>query len=68
MVSYPFVYQLVLFALLWLFIMLHLTRPTPGVRTPVTPAEPKLLKPKRHRSNEQLPGNLSRKGFVPIRG
>ena len=27
MVAHPFVYQLVLFALLWLFIMLHLTRP-----------------------------------------
>jgi IS1 family transposase len=55
MVSHPFVYQLVLFALIWLFIMLHLTRPTPGVSTPVTPAEPKLLKPKRHRSNEPKP-------------
>lgn len=55
MVSHPFVYQLVLFALIWLFIMFHLTRPTPGVSTPVTPAEPKLLKPKRPRSNEPKP-------------
>ena len=55
MVSHPFVYQIVLFALIWLFIMLHLTRPTPGMRTPVTPAEPKLLKPKRHRSHEPKP-------------
>src|SRR5215470_10265059 len=55
MVSHPFVYQLVLFALIWLFIMLHLTRPTPGVSTPVTPAEPNLLKPKRHRSSEPKP-------------
>ena len=38
MVSHHFVYQLVLFALIWLFIMLHLTRPKPAVTAPATPA------------------------------
>jgi IS1 family transposase len=55
MVSYHFVYQLVLCALLWLFIILHLTRPKPGVSAPVTPAEPEPLTPKRHRSSEPKP-------------
>src|SRR4030095_164207 len=55
MVSHHVCYQLVLFALIWLFIILHFIWPKPGVSTPVTPAEPKLLKPKRHRSNEPKP-------------
>ena len=55
MVSHHFVYQLVLFALLWLFLMLHLTRPKPGVSAPVTPAEPEPLTPKGHRSHEPKP-------------
>lgn len=55
MVSYHFVYQLVLFALIWLVILLHLTRSKPAVSAPVTPAEPELLKAKRCRSNEPKP-------------
>jgi hypothetical protein len=55
MLSHHVFYQLVLFALIWLFIILHLTRPKPGVSAPVTPAEPEPLKPKRHRSNEPKP-------------
>ena len=52
MVSHHFVYQLVLFALVWLFILLHLTWAKPGVSAPVTPAEPEPFKPNRHRSSE----------------
>jgi IS1 family transposase len=51
MVSHPCVYPLVLFALIWLFIMFHLTRPKLGVSAPVTPAEPESLPPKGHRSH-----------------
>jgi hypothetical protein len=43
---------LVLFALLWLFVLLHLTWPTPGVTAPAAPAAPAPITPKRHRSNE----------------
>jgi hypothetical protein len=50
MVSQHVFYQLILFALIWLFIILHLVWPKPAVSAPVTPAEP--LKPKRHRSSE----------------
>jgi hypothetical protein len=52
MVSQHFVDQLVLFALIWLFIMLHLIRPKPGVSALATSVEPEPLKPKRHRSSE----------------
>jgi hypothetical protein len=56
MVSHHFVYQLVLFALIWLFIILHLNRPKCPVLAPATPtAEPEPLKPKRHRSNVPQP-------------
>ena len=55
MVSHYFVYQLVLFAFIWLFIILHLTRPRPSVSAPVTPAEPEPIKAKRPRSNEAKP-------------
>src|SRR5712691_1987438 len=56
MVSHHFVSQLVLFALIWLFIILHLTRPKCPVLAPATPtAEPEPLKPKRHRSNVPQP-------------
>jgi transposase-like protein len=55
MVSHHFVYQLILFALIWLCIMFHLTRPKPGVSAPVTPAEPEPLTPKGHRSHEPKP-------------
>jgi hypothetical protein len=55
MVSHHFVYQLVLFALIWLFVVLHLTQPTRPVPAPATPTEPEPLKPQRHRSNEPTP-------------
>jgi IS1 family transposase len=55
MVSHHFVSQLVLFALIWLFILLHLNRPKCPVLVPATPTEPKPLKPKRHRSNMPQP-------------
>jgi len=46
MVSHHFVYQLVLFALIWLFIIVHLNRPKCPVLAPATPtAEPEPLKP-----------------------
>jgi hypothetical protein len=52
MVSPLFFYQLVLFALIWLFVILHLTWPKAGVTTPAAPPEPAPITPKRHRSNE----------------
>ena len=55
MVSHHFVCQLVLFAFIWLFIILHLTRLRPSVSAPVTPAEPEPIKAKRPRSNEPKP-------------
>src|SRR5215475_1063838 len=55
MVSPHYVSQLVLFALIWLFILFHLTRPKPGVSASVTPAEPEPLPPKGHRSPEPKP-------------
>lgn len=60
MVSHHIVYQLVLFALIWLLIILilHLIRPRTGVSPPVTPAEPEPFKPKRPRSNEPKPSVL----------
>ena len=52
MVSHHFVYQLVLFALIWLVVILHLTRPKRPVTAPATPTEePEPLKPKRHRAS-----------------
>lgn len=55
MVSHHFVYQLVLVALIWFFVVLHLTRPRLGVSAPVTPVEPDSLKPKRPQSSEPKP-------------
>jgi hypothetical protein len=55
MVSQHFVSQLVLFALIWLFVILHLTQPKRPVTAPATPTEPEPLKPKRPRSNEPTP-------------
>jgi IS1 family transposase len=51
MVSHLFYYQLALLAIVWLFIMLHLTWPKPGVTAPAAPAEPEPLTPKRPRSH-----------------
>ena len=52
MVSHLFYYQLALLAIVWLFIMLHLTWPKPGVTAPAAPAEPDPIKPQRPRSHE----------------
>ena len=52
--SHLFFSQLVLFALIWLFI-LHLPWPQRAVTVPAAPAQPEPLKPKRHRSNEPKP-------------
>jgi hypothetical protein len=52
MVSHLFFYQLVLFALLWLFVILHLTWPKRSVTTPAAPAALQPLTPHCHRSNE----------------
>ena len=41
MVSPLVYYQLALLALLWLFVMLHLTGSKPGRTTPPVPAQPK---------------------------
>jgi hypothetical protein len=50
MVSHLFYYQLALFALVWLFIMLHVMWSKPGLPTPPVPAQPK-----RSRSHEPKP-------------
>jgi len=56
MVSHHIFYQLILFALLWLVVILHLTRPKRPVTAPATPTEePEPLKPKRHLSNAPQP-------------
>jgi IS1 family transposase len=47
--------QLVLFALIWFFIILHLPWPQRTVPVPAAPAQPEPLKPKRHRSTEPQP-------------
>jgi IS1 family transposase len=55
MVSHLFFYQLILFALIWLFVMVRFTWPQPGVMVPAAPALPAPLTPTRHRSNEPRP-------------
>jgi len=50
MVSHLLYYQLALLALIWLFIMLHLSWPRPSEPPPPVPATP--IKPKRKRSPE----------------
>jgi IS1 family transposase len=50
MVSHLFYYQLALFAIIWLFVMLHVTWSEPGLTTPAVPAQPK-----RKRSTEPNP-------------
>lgn len=50
MVSHHFFYQLALLAIIWLFVMLHLSWPRRSVTPPFVPATP--IKPKRNRSNE----------------
>ena len=55
MVSHHFVSQLILLALLWLFVILHLSWPKRAVTAPAVPTEPEPLQPKRSRSNEPKP-------------
>jgi IS1 family transposase len=55
MVSHHFFYQLVLLALIWLFIILHFMQPKRPVTAPEAPAHPEPMKPKRHRSKEPKP-------------
>jgi len=55
MVSHHVFSQLVLCALIWLFIILYLTRPKHPVTAPDVSADPESLTPKRHRSNEPKP-------------
>ena len=55
MVSQHVFSQLVLLALLWLFVILHLSWPKRPVTTPAVPALPEPLTPKRPRSNEPKP-------------
>jgi IS1 family transposase len=50
MVSHLFYYQLALLAIIWLFVMLHVTWSESGLTTPAVPAQPK-----RKRSTEPQP-------------
>jgi hypothetical protein len=47
-----FFYQLVFFALIWFFVVLHLAWPKRPLLALATPPAPESLTPKRHRSNE----------------
>jgi hypothetical protein len=55
MVSHHFVSHLLLFALIWLVVLLHLTRTKRLVTAPAAPALPEPLKSKRLRSHEPKP-------------
>src|SRR5882724_7570290 len=55
MVSPLFFYQLVFFALIWFFVVLHLAWPKRPLPALATPPEPEPLQPTRHRSNEPKP-------------
>ena len=48
--------QPVLLALLWLFVLVHLSWPKRAVTAPAVPTEPEPLQPQRSRSNEPKPG------------
>jgi len=62
MVSHLFSYQLALLALVWLFLMLHVTWPKRGVTPPLVSAQPEPLPPKRTRAHEPTPfEDLTRK-------
>jgi hypothetical protein len=53
--SHHFVYHMVLFILIWLFVILHLTRAKHPVTAPDIPTDPEPVEPKRPRSNEPKP-------------
>ena len=62
MVSDLFYYQLVLLAIVWLFVMLHITWPKRGVTTPPTP-----VKPRRQRTNKPKPfDGLTKKPYCVL--
>ena len=67
MVSPLFYYQLALLALVWLFIMLHLTWPKRSAATTTALATP--IQSKRTRSNEPQPfaGLVRRRDCMPLR-
>ena len=55
MVSHLFYYQLALLALVWLFLMLHVTWPKRGVTLPPASVQPEPLPPKHTRAYEPTP-------------
>ena len=55
MVSPLFYYQFALLAIIWLFVILHLTGTTPAVPAAAASALPEPLKSKRQRANEPKP-------------
>src|SRR5215471_1311735 len=55
MIPHLFYYQLVLWSLLWLCVMLHLTWPSRAAVSPPKPVEPEPIKPKRQPSSEPKP-------------
>jgi hypothetical protein len=55
MVSHHLFSQLILLALLWLFVLVSLTRAKRPVTAPEAPAEPEPLTPTHQRSNEPKP-------------
>jgi hypothetical protein len=67
MVSPLFFYQLVLFALIWIFVVLPLTWTQRVVTAPAAPALPEPLMPTRPRSNEPKPfEGLTQKPMVSL--
>jgi len=55
MIPHLFYYQLVIWGLLWLCVMLHLTWPSRAAVSPQKPVEPEPIKPKRQHSSEPTP-------------
>src|SRR5215467_10796541 len=55
MIPHLFYYQLVIWGLLWLCVMLHLTWPSRAAVSPPKPAEPEPIKPKRQHASEPKP-------------
>ena len=55
MIPHLFYYQLVIWGLLWLCVMLHLTWPSRAAVSPPKPVEPEPIKPKRQHAIEPKP-------------
>jgi IS1 family transposase/transposase-like protein len=70
MVSSLFYYQLALFVLVWLFVMLHVTWSKPGLPTPPVPAQPKRPRSKAPKAFEGLTKKphcaLCERGTAPL--